>query len=128
MTLLDTNILLEILERRRQYEEVLEAINRLGASEPLAITTLTLNNVFYIAEKNKLDPGAVERLAGAYRWLEVLAEDGDWALAHYKGKDFEDALQVAVALRSKCQSIATLDVSMAKKYRKFLPIELVGSQ
>jgi predicted nucleic acid-binding protein len=123
---LDSNILLEILERRRHYDAVIEALTALGAGELLAITTLTVSNVFYIAEKDKIGFSNIEKMIQIYRHLGVTGADVAWALAHYKGRDFEDALQVASAIREKCTAFMTLDSALAKKYGKFLEVQLIG--
>ncbi|MES2971652.1 MAG: PIN domain-containing protein [Patescibacteria group bacterium] len=123
MILLDTNILLEILENRRKHDAVTRAIA--NSSQPFAITVLTISDVFYIAERNKLDFGKVENLIKSHQYIDVVSADVDWALAYYKGKDFEDALQVAAALRKKCTAFMTIDSSLAKKYNKFLAVDLI---
>lgn len=125
MILLDSNILLEVLEHRRQYEDVIQTLANIAGKEILAITVLTVSNVFYIAERNKLDFQKVENLIKSYRHMDIVGADVDWAIAHYKNKDFEDALQVAAAIREKYTAFLTLDASLAKKYSKFLPIKLI---
>jgi len=125
MIILDTNIVVEILEKRSRLSAVLEYLKQ-NQHEIIAISTLTLSNVFYLLESHKTDVSVVEPLLRSYKIVSVTAEDANWAFAHYKGKDFEDALQVASACREACGSFVTIDKQLAKKYDKFLPIQLIG--
>lgn len=123
MTLFDTNVILEILENRRNYEA---AVTAFANHQESTVTALTVSTVFYIAEKDKLDLNKVEQIIQSLGYIDLLAADVDWALRHYAGKDFEDALQVAAARREKCSAFVTLDKELATKYSKFLNIELIG--
>jgi predicted nucleic acid-binding protein len=124
MNVLDTNILLEVLENRARVQQVIAALERHKA-QPTAVTTLSLSNIFYFAERDKYDLALVEKQLKQYLFLDVTAEDAAWAFAHYQGKDFEDALQVAAAIRQKANVFMTLDAALAAKYQKFLKIELI---
>ncbi len=126
MVVLDANVVLEILEKRARLDAVLAAIKQYENQYTLAVTTLSLSNVFYVLEKNKYDPGIAERLLKTYRFLPVESEDAIWAFEHYQGVDFEDALQVAAAVREGCGVFMTLDKVLARKYRKFLNIQLIS--
>ena len=127
MLVLDANILLEILEERTFYNGVVSALEKYAEQGvSFGISTLSVSNTFYLAEKHKISTERVEWLIENYKIFSVLPTDVDWALAHYKGQDFEDAIQIAAALREKCSVFMTLDSSLAKKYRKFLNIRLVG--
>ena len=124
MIVLDANIVVEILEQRDRKSAVIAAL-RGHEGHDNAVTALTLSNVFYILERNKKEITAAEPLLKCYKVLGVASEDADWAFAHYNGTDFEDALQVATAIREHCAAFLTLDVTLAQKYGKFLPIELI---
>lgn len=125
MIILDTNIVVEILEKRSRLPAVLEYLKQ-NQGETIAVSTLTLSNVFYLLESRKIDVSIVEPLLRSYKIVGVTPEDADWAFTHYKGKDFEDALQVASAYREACSSFVTIDKQLAKKYNNFLPIKLIG--
>lgn len=126
MLVIDTNILLEILMQRQSYDSVVASLKRHSLQDiKLGISALTISNVFYLAERHKIPTSRTEQLIADYKVFDVLSDDVDWALAHYKGKDFEDALQIAAALRQKCTVFLTLDILLAKKYGKFLTIELI---
>ena|SRR3990167_3765566 len=124
MVILDTNIVLEILEKRRYLQVVLNLLDQ-HRDELIAVTTLTLSNVFYVAEKNQAATIAAEELLKRYIILDVTSADADWAFKNYGQKDFEDALQIAAAKRSGAKLFMTIDGPLAKKYQKFLPIQLV---
>jgi predicted nucleic acid-binding protein len=127
MIAVDANVILEILEERRLYDAAVMALERFGGTDvDLAVSTLTVSHVFYLAERHKLPMNRAEAVISKYKIFDVLKEDVRWALRYYKGKDFEDALQVAAALREKCSAFLTLDAGLAKKYAKYLNIELVG--
>ncbi len=126
MVAVDANILQELLENRRWMDKVQAVIaqyTELG--EYFAISTLSVSHIFYLAEAHKISMKRVEQLVAKYGVYDVVAADVDWALDHYKGKDFEDALQDAAARRKRCTSFLTFDALFAKKYDKYLVIELV---
>jgi predicted nucleic acid-binding protein len=125
MIVVDTNIVVEILEKRSRLPAVLEYLKQ-NQNEEVAISTLTLSNVFYLLESHKVDIPTAEHLLRSYKVIPVTDKDADWAFAHYKGIDFEDALQVAAARREACIAFVTIDKKLAKKYGTFLPIELIG--
>lgn len=124
MIILDTNIVIEILEKRSRLPAVLEYLKQ-HQSETIAVSTLTLSNVFYLLESRKIDVSIVEPMLRSYKIVAVTTEDADWAFVHYKGKDFEDALQIAAACREACGAFVTIDKRLAKKYNSFLPIKLI---
>lgn len=124
MIVVDTNIVVEILEKRSKLLAVLDYLNRNQDAE-IAISTLTLSNVFYLLESHKADVSLAEPLLQAYKIISVTDEDANWAFAHYNGVDFEDALQVAAARREACTAFVTIDKKLAKKYGVFLPVKLL---
>lgn len=124
MIVIDTNIIVEILEKRSKLLTVLDYL-RQNQDEEVAVSTLTLSNVFYLLESHKANVSIAEPLLQSYKIISVTAEDADWAFTHYEGVDFEDALQVAAARREACIAFLTIDKKLAKKYDRFLPIELI---
>lgn len=124
MIVLDTNIVIEILEKRSRLPAILDYLKQQTAEE-IAISTLTLSTVFYLLESHKVNISIAEPFLQSYKYISVTADDADWAFAHYKGKDFEDALQVASARRETCSAFVTIDKQLAKKYAALLPIKLI---
>lgn len=126
MTVLDTNILLEILELRQYYEATLATLKlHQDTQSMLGISTLTVSNTFYLAERHKVSPQRVELLIQNYQIFSIIPEDITWALSYYQGKDFEDALQIASALREGCTAFLTIEASLAAKYSHLLNVELI---
>lgn len=125
MIVVDTNVIVEILEKRDKLPAVLDYLKQ-NKDEEAAISTLTLSNVFYLLESRKVDVFTIEPLLRSYKVISVTDEDADWAFIQYKGKDFEDALQVAAARREACSAFVTIDKQLAKKYDTFLPIKLIS--
>jgi len=78
-----------------------------------------------LVERGKGDVAVADRLLKTHKTIGVIGQDAHRAFGHYKGKDFGDALQVAAAVREKCNLFVTLDSSLAKKYRKHLNIQLI---
>lgn len=124
MIVVDTNIVVEILEKRSKLLAVVDYLKQ-NQDEEAAISALTLSNVFYLLESHKVDVSIAKPLLQSYKIISVTAEDADWAFTHYRGTDFEDALQVAAARREACSAFVTIDKKLAKKYDAFLPVKLI---
>lgn len=122
MVFVDANITLELLlPDRPRVPQVAEI---LGAESDLTISALTGHLVWHFGRRQGLSDQIIAKHAGSYKMLPLYPSDFAWALANERGKDFEDALQVAVALRSGCERFITLDQSLAKRYTH-LPLEFV---
>lgn len=115
---------MEILEKRQRLPAVIRALNQ-NRSQEVAVTTLTLSNVFYLVERGKGEVVVADKLLKTYKTIGVIEQDAHWAFDHYKGKDFEDALQIAAAIRAKCTVFMTLDAALSQKYSKKLNIQLI---
>lgn len=122
MTLVDANILLEVIQRRK-YVAVCESF--LNNNEDKAISILTLDLVMYFVERDKLEWEPVKAFLESFTWLPIVDADAQWAFLNFKGGDFEDAVQVACAVREKCSSFVTLDVPLSKKYAGNIKIHLL---
>lgn len=123
MVCLDANVMLEIVEKRAGWQACRNYLADL--TDDLAITMLTVHLMMYFAEKDRLDWRAVKAFLERYHWLPLMPTDANWAFVRFDGKDFEDALQVGCALRAGCTRFATLDQTLAKKYKAALPIDLI---
>ncbi len=122
MTCVDANVLLEVIQQR-SHAQVCEQF--LGNADDKAISTLTLDLVMYFVERDKLALEPVKEFLQSFSWLPMVDADAQWAFMHFQGKDFEDALQVACALRENCSGFATLDGLLAKKYKQDITIQLL---
>ncbi len=59
MIVVDTNIVVEILEKRSRLPAVLDYLKQ-NQDEEVAISTLTLSNVFYLLESHKINASTTE--------------------------------------------------------------------
>jgi predicted nucleic acid-binding protein len=123
MICVDANIVLEIIEKRKNAE-ICERFLTTVAGER-AISILTLDIVMYFVEKDKIVPAPAKAFLESFTWLPVTEADAGWAFEHFDGKDFEDGLQIACAMREGCSTFATLDQGLAKKYTAHLPVKLL---
>lgn len=122
MIFIDANVLLEVIQKR-EHSAACERL--LGNKEDKAISILSLDLVMYFIERDKLAWKPVKAFLESFNWLPVTEADAQWAFMNFKGDDFEDALQVACAIRESCNSFATLDKDLSKKYAKDIKIRLL---
>jgi len=126
MILLDTNILLEILIKgRAQKEAVLEWINQ--NEKPYCITMLTVHLVLYFGLKDGLTLSNIKTFLSNYPKIALLPEDYVNAINIMKDTDNEDALQLVIAERVKCDSIATLDKKFSQIYQNRIQFVYLGN-
>lgn len=122
MNFVDANVLLEVILRRARLAT---CENFLNNNKDKAISTLTLDLVMYFVERNKLDWKPVKVFLEGFIWLSIIDADAQWAFAQFRGDDFEDALQVACAIREGCNIFVTLDGALSKKYSDNIAISLL---
>lgn len=118
MVFLDSNVILEVIlkdrPKRHQVKEYLEYISE--SDEPSSISMLSVHLIMHFGRKEQIDDGLLQAVINENELFALSLDDYEWALANEKRKDFEDALQIAVAVRSGCDSFITLDTSLAKAY------------
>ena len=108
--LLDTNIVIDNLARRDEYEESLQILE-LCENSVLegVVTTVTIMDLMYILRKH-LDPAdvrdAVQMLLQVVDIVPALKSDINTALTG-EFSDFEDAVQASCAARAKADYIIT---------------------
>lgn len=123
MVFLDANVILEITLKDRLYfdqaSQFLETVN-----DDTTISLLTVHLVMHFGRQAGIADELLERVIGENELLSITPEDYVWAVLNEKGKDFEDALQVATAIRNRCDSFITFDTDLAKAYAGF-PIEII---
>lgn len=124
MIFVDANVLLEVILKRAKAD-ICEAY--LSSGPDKAISILTLDLVMYFIERDKIHWEPVKHFLESFVWLPVTDADAQWAYVNFKGDDFEDAIQVACALREGCERFATLDKGLAKKYSEMMKIKLLSS-
>jgi predicted nucleic acid-binding protein len=123
MTFLDTSILLEItLAHRPHYAPVKQFLENVQAET--AISLLTAHLVMHFGRKAQAEDAFLHAVLHENTLIALTPDDYKWAANNEQGKDFEDTLQLATAIRSGCSSFVTLDTALAKRYAK-LPIKIV---
>ena len=119
LVFLDANILLEIiLERPQQLaaKKFLEA--QQGA---LHISALTAHLVVHFGQ-SRVDALVLQQFLGDYKVLALEAADFAWAFANQRNDDFEDALQLGVAIKHGCDTFVTFDKQLASAYKNLSTI------
>ncbi|HVQ43698.1 MAG TPA: type II toxin-antitoxin system VapC family toxin [Candidatus Saccharimonadia bacterium] len=124
MILLDANILLEILIAGRPRSDTVMQWFEHNES-PCTISLLTVHLVLHFGIKDGLSIKTLQTFLADYAKEALLPEDYAMALRLLKGPDHEDALQLAVAERTDCTAIVTLDKSFAKTYQHLIPFTVL---
>lgn len=125
MILLDANILLEVLVAGRPHaQDVMAWLER--NESPCCISLLTVHLVLHFGLKDGLSIETLQTFLADYSKEALLPEDYAVALQLLKGRDHEDALQLAVAKRTNCVGIITLDKGFAATYRDTIPFTVLG--
>jgi predicted nucleic acid-binding protein len=122
MNFVDANVLLEVILRRTHLATCEDFLSN---NEDKAISTLTLDLVMYFIERDNLPWEPIKAFLESFNWLPIIDADAQWAFAQFRGDDFEDALQVACAIREGCNSFVTLDGPLYKKYSENIEITLL---
>ncbi len=103
IVLVDTNILLDVLQARKPHDAAAARVWALVEEGALSgyVSAISFNNVFYIARKQGGRDRALEAVKLIRATFQVVPLDEavlDGALAT-AGSDLEDAIQAAAALR-----------------------------
>ncbi|HSH31732.1 MAG TPA: PIN domain-containing protein [Candidatus Saccharimonadales bacterium] len=125
MILLDANILLELALPARPDQAIVKNWVEC-VEEQFCISMLTTHLVLYFGDKEGITRTNLRAFLDRYPMQDLVAADYDWAIKAVRGRDYEDALQVAVAVRTGCAAIATLGQQFAHNYRDKIAFELVA--
>jgi len=117
---LDANVLLEIVLGRKKEATVRKLIE--SHSEFLFISALTAHLVVHFGQ-TIVDLSVMRKFLSDYTILSLEPVDFEWAFSNIRNRDFEDALQLAVAIRNGCNKFITLDKTLAASYKDLLPIQ-----
>lgn len=117
---LDANILLEIILSRNNESTARQFITK--NSEHLCISALTAHLVVYFGQAI-VDLPILREFLADYTILSLDSADYEWAFTNLRNKDFEDALQLAVAVRNGCSQFVTFDKKLADDYAELLQIK-----
>lgn len=118
---LDANILLEIVLGRKQATAARKLLE--NQTEKPLISTLTAHLVVHFGQAI-VDLPVLRQFLGDYDLVSLESADFDWAFMNMRGSDFEDALQLAVAVRNGCSSIITFDKDLYKNYKDLAVIDV----
>lgn len=121
-TYVDANVLFDIiLPGRKRYESAKRSV--IGASS-VAISTLSVHLCVHFASKVSLKISDVKKMLDNFEIFSLTLEDTDWAFNNVRDNDFEDALQIAVAIRNGCTRFITFDKKLYSTYNSLPTIEI----
>lgn len=118
----DANVLIEIVDKRLHQVQAMKAIQQTRGQ--LYISTLSSCFVVYIGGKH-LTLNLLEVFLSDFTMLSLEPEDVRWAFDNIRNTDFEDALQLAVAIRNGCTEFVTFDAKLARTYGDLIKIKLL---
>lgn len=121
---IDVNVLLDILWERAHHEQSL-AVFKDQDGVQFVTSILAVDLVLYHVEKDRWDKQAAHKFLDRFGVLDMNQTDYEWAKSNDQG-DFEDALQVACALRHNCKKFITLDKALAKNHDKHIEVTLIA--
>jgi len=118
---LDANILIEIILGRDHSEAAVKLIEN-HPGQP-AISTLTGHLVMYFGGRISTTR-LLQGFLADFDMLPLEKTDFDWAFANLHGDDFEDALQLAIAIRNGYDKFLTLDKKLYNAYKNLEAISV----
>lgn len=125
MVCLDANVLLEVVLRRKHSLQAERAI--ISLKEKPHISMLSLHLVVYFCQVAHLPFDVIHSALGRVELMDLTGLDYQWAKLNMRDDDFEDALQLAVAIRNGCDIFMTFDKKLHDTYKSLpqLKIQLV---
>jgi predicted nucleic acid-binding protein len=117
---LDANVLLEIILGRENAALARRFLEKDGAQ--LNISALTAHLVVHFG-KQIVELAVLRKFLADYNVLTLDTIDFEWAFNNIRNQDFEDALQLAVAIRNGCSKFITFDSNLTKAYADLVPIK-----
>lgn len=122
--LLDATIIMELFFNRAKRPEVLRYMEEQGDKARYVTSILSTHILFYYVESKHINKAAAHAFLAQYGVLDINEADYLWARANDQD-DFEDALQVACALRHGCQKFFTLDRKLVRNHQKHIAVTLI---
>lgn len=95
--------------------------------KPYCITMLTVHLVLYFGLKDGLTLSNIKTFLSNYLKIALLPEDYVNAINIMKDTDNENALQLVIAERVRCESIATLDKKFSQIYQNRIQFIYLGN-
>ncbi|HUD11775.1 MAG TPA: PIN domain-containing protein [Candidatus Saccharimonadia bacterium] len=118
---LDANVLLEILLSRANEKSARKLLEE--QNDQIFISALTAHLVTHFG-KSIVELPILRGFLADYTLLSLEANDFEWAFTNIRGSDFEDAIQLAVAIRNGCEEFATFDKHLAELYSDLIQIKV----
>ena len=110
---LDANVLLEIILGRGSEAVARKTLEVHQGN--LFISSLTAHLIVHFG-KALVDLPVLRQLLSDYIILSLEGTDFEWAFTNLRNSDFEDALQIGVAVRNGCTDFLTFDKDLYKAY------------
>ena len=118
---IDANVLLDVVLERQNFISAAQALRELPVTP--VISTLTIHLVMHFGlRERKID--ILRKFLADFEVLNLDKVDAEWAFNNMRDKDFEDALQLAVAIRNGCERFVTFDAKLYKYYKDLVAIEV----
>lgn len=121
MHFFDANVLLEVLLERSQADSAARALST--SANNAAISALTAHLVMYFGSK-LVEATVLKNFLAEFTIFPLTQADFAWAFENKRNNDFEDALQVAVAIHGTCEVFVTLDKKLFDAYRQAGALEV----
>lgn len=118
----DANVLLALLLKRHGCGAVTDVLHNL-TDEIVCISALSGHLVVHFRPKG-LDLSVIEKFLLDYTMIDLSLDDFKLAFDTVPDGDFEDALQIASALRYGCNIFYTFDKQLAKSYGNLPTLEI----
>lgn len=110
---LDANVVLEVIFQRGKEKVARSIIEETQGA--LCVSALTAHLVTHFGSK-VYDFSALKDFLARFSIFPLNASSFDWAFVNVQRNDFEDALQVAVAIQNGCTDFYTFDEKLARDY------------
>lgn len=110
---LDANVLLEIIYDRPKAQLVHDILVKNRGN--IYISPLSVHLILYFGLR-VANLKTLETFITDYKILSMDSHDIRWAFTNVRNNDFEDALQLAVAIRNGCDEFITQDKDLISKY------------
>lgn len=107
---------------RANVNKAIRAVHAAGSDA--CISTLTGHQMIYFGTKEKLDLNVMRGYQADFKMLSLESQDFDWAYTNTRNANFEDALQLAVAIRHGCREFITFDRQLATTYASLLQLTI----
>lgn len=118
---LDANVLLEAVLKRENKAKADKLIHETSGSS--YISALTAHIVMYFGSKD-LEIFILQQFLADFNMLPLEQSDFEWAYNNRRNNDFEDALQLAVAIRNGCEQFMTFDKTLYETYKSLPQLKI----